>query len=140
MQNNILQYLFCFISLCFIGCDTTHTIHSQKYISDFSLASTQTFLLDDTQLFSKKAIIDAFKDEGLIINDHSFLHVRIESSFDTSESCMLKASLPQESFLRLSLYGDAEQEYYRIQYNGYKRIAIDDLKKLIKRMKRELVD
>jgi len=78
-----------------------------------------------------------FEASGFVINPKSSLHIKLTTN-PLQSSCAMNAShVAKEHFVRISAYKN-EEEQYRIQMNSKTRIGLEDIERMIKKMKSEI--
>lgn len=132
-MQSLFKYSLCSFILLFLGCGDVISV--KKYNPSFALDGPFTLQVDETLDYN--AITQLFLQHTLTITHQSTLHIILSSNPITTQCPLSASSIAKENFVRISVLQNNE-EMYRIQRNQKGEIALEDIERLIVKLKKDL--
>ena len=109
-------------------------VQSKRYNPSFILNESIYLEIELNDAHNIHALFEGF---GFVVSPQSALHVKLTTN-PLQSSCSLSTShVAKEHFVRISVYKH-EEEQYRIQMDSKTPISLDDIERMVKKMKDEI--
>ncbi|MBV5279503.1 MAG: hypothetical protein J0647_10880 [Campylobacteraceae bacterium] len=135
LENFVLQNKFFLFLVLVVLTGCGDTISSKKYNATFLGHEPLTLHVDNS--LDYHAISSSLVTYGFTIDTSSTLHIYVTTNPLKSNCALSSSHIAKENFIRMSIVKN-EAELYRVQLNKKEEIELDDIKKVVKKMRDEM--